>query len=187
MADGKKRALVVLAEGAEEMEVVVVVDVLRRAGVEVDLAGLDGPGVVTCSRSVRLAPDVALEHCVGPYDAMILPGGAEGATRLGGSERLGHMLRSAEARGEVVGAICAAPLALAKHGVFAGRTMTCHPSVQDLVSTHANLVGRKVVVDGALITAPGPAMAFDFAIALVERVVGMPKANEVARQLLLEG
>jgi protein DJ-1 len=179
------RALVVLAEGAEEMEVVVAVDVLRRAGVTVDLAGLDGPGVVTCSRGVRIAPDVALDQAAGPYDVLVLPGGAGGTARLAESKAVGALLAAAEARGQLVAAICAAPLALAKHDVFRGRRMTCHPSVHEIVSAHAVLAHGSVVEDAGVVTAPGPGAAFDFALAVVEKLVGPAKAAEVAAPMML--
>jgi protein DJ-1 len=182
----QKRALVVLAEGAEEMEAVITIDVLRRAGIAVDVAGLAGPGVVTCSRSVRIAPDVALDQAVGPYDAVVLPGGAAGTEKLAASAKVGELLRQAESSGQIVGAICAAAFALAKHEVFAGRRMTCHPSVHEIVSAHATLAGGDVVVDQNLVTAPGPGLTFDFALALVEKLVGTEKASEVARGMLLE-
>ncbi len=182
----KKRVLVILAGGAEEMEAVIPIDVLRRAGVHVDVAGLDGPGVVTCSREVRIAPDLALDAATGGYDAVVLPGGAAGAQKLAESERVGALLERAEREGKVVGAICAAPFALAQHGVFAGKRMTCHPSVHAIVSAHASLALGKVVEDGMLITSPGPGAAFDFALALVEKLVGAEVASEVASGMLLE-
>jgi protein DJ-1 len=181
-----KRALVIVAEGTEEMEAVITIDVLRRAGVAVDVAGLTGPGIVQCSRSVRIAPDLALDEAVGPYDAIILPGGAGGAERLAASAKVGELVRKAEAGPTIVGAICAAPFALAKHDAFAGRRMTCHPSVHEIVSAHATLTGGAVVVDENLVTAPGPGLTFDFALALVEKLAGVEKASEVARGMLLE-
>jgi len=182
----KKRALVVVAEGTEEMEAVITIDVLRRAGVAVDVAGLAGPATVMCSRSVRIAPDITLDEANGPYDAIVLPGGAEGAERFATSEKIGELIRQAEAAGTIVGAICAAPFALAKHDVFRGRRMTCHPSVHEMVGAHATLTGGAVVVDDTLVTAPGPGLTFDFALALVEKLHGSEKASEVARGMLLE-
>jgi protein DJ-1 len=181
----KKHALVILAEGAEEIEVVVPVDVLRRAGVDVTLAGLDGPGVVTCSRGVRIAPDGALSEAVGPFDLVLLPGGRGGAERLAASEQVGELVRAREKAGQLVAAICAAPFALAEHGAFANRRMTAHPSVHEIVSAHATLTLGTVVVDDNLVTAPGPGASFDFALALVELLVGPERAAEVAAPMML--
>jgi protein DJ-1 len=182
----KPRVLVILAEGAEEMEAVISVDVLRRGGIEVVLAGLDGDAPVTCSRKVRVVPDMALEHAAGPFDALVLPGGAEGARRLCASEAVGRMLREFEAAGKLVAAICAAPTALSAHGVFAGRRMTCHPSVRDVVMAHGNTAPGAVVQDDNLITSQGPGTAFAFALALVRRLVGEEKALEVRSPMMLD-
>lgn len=182
----KRRALVVLAEGAEEMEATIVVDVLRRAGVEVVLASLGADAApVVCSRGVRLVPDATLKDAGGPFDALVLPGGAEGARRLGGSAAVGALLRERERTGGLVGAICAAPRALQDHGVFAGRRMTCHPSVRDVVSAHGTHVDAPVVEDGNLVTSQGPGTAFAFALALVARLAGPAKAAEVRGPLAL--
>ena len=184
MSEQKPRALVVLAEGAEEMEAIITVDVLRRAGVEVVLAGLDGAGPVTCSRKVRVVPDGALAGCSGDFDVLVLPGGAEGARRLAESPEVGRLLREREQRGALVAAICAAPMALARHGVFAGRRTTSHPSVKEIVAAHGTLVEEPVVDDGNLVTSRGPGTAFLFALHLVERLCGAEKAREVKEPMV---
>jgi protein DJ-1 len=181
------RALVVLAEGAEEMEAVIVVDVLRRAEVEVVLAGLDGEAPVRCSRGVRIAPDVALSGLSGDVDALVLPGGKGGADRLAASPVVGELLRAQAASGRLVAAICAAPIALAAHGVFAGRRMTCHPSVNDVVAAHGRLAEEPVVEDGQLVTSRGPGTAFLFALALVARLRGPDVAAKVRAPMMLPG
>ncbi|MCB9636532.1 MAG: DJ-1/PfpI family protein, partial [Sandaracinus sp.] len=94
-------ALVLLAEGAEEMEVVILVDVLRRGGIEVTLAGLDGPEPVRCSRGVLLTPDVGLADAPADPDVLVLPGGAGGAERLAASEEVGTRLRARQETGRL--------------------------------------------------------------------------------------
>lgn len=181
------RALVILAQGAEEMETTITVDVLRRGGIEVVVAGLDGDGPVLCSRGVRIVPDVALDAAKGPFDVVILPGGLEGAKRLSESKAVGDLLRSQEAEGRAAAAICAAPMAIAKHGVFAGHTMTCYPSVNDPVSAHGHLVETPVAEDRNLITSRGPGTAFAFAMVLVERFATKETADSVRKGMLLAG
>ena len=105
------RALVILAEGAEESEAVIIVDVLRRAGIDTVVAALNGDGPVVMSRKVRIVPDMALSSVTGDFDVMILPGGAEGARRLATSELVGERLRAFSRDGRLVAAICAVPLA----------------------------------------------------------------------------
>ena len=180
------RALVILAEGAEEAEAVIIVDVLRRAGIETVFAALNGEGVVQCSRKVRIVTDIPLPQVTGNFDVVILPGGAEGARRLCASEMVGERLRLQAREGRLVAAICAAPLAFQAHQVFAGRAMTCHPSVASRIAMHGKLEQRlPVVEDGNLITSQGPGTAFLFALAVVRRLMGDPRAAEVERGLTL--
>ncbi|MFO0612051.1 MAG: DJ-1 family glyoxalase III [Polyangiaceae bacterium] len=184
-----KRALVVLAEGAEEMEVTIIVDVLRRASVDVVLAGLDGASGVFCSRRIVIQPDCALARAGNDHDALILPGGAGGARRLGDSSLVGDLLRSFSLTHRLVGAICAAPTALVKHGVFVGRRMTCHPSVRDIVWMHAEIARtgpvEPVVEDRNLITGSGPGTSFRFALAIASRLVGPERVKGVIPPLML--
>lgn len=179
------RALVILAQGAEEMEATITVDVLRRGGVEVVLAGLDGDGPVVCSRGVRILPDVALSTTAGPWDVIILPGGLEGARRLSESPAVGDLLRAQEAAGRAAAAICAGPTALVKHNVYSGRKLTSFPGVQDVVGAHGELVQTPVVEDRNLVTSQGPGTTFAFALALVRRLAGEETAENVRRGMLL--
>ena len=130
-----KKALVILAPGAEEMETVISVDVLRRAKIDVTLAGLDGNEPVECSRSVKIVPDVSLEEAIekrGPFDVVLLPGGLGGAGRLSESPKVKEILKKQEADGQFIAAVCAAPSALVSHGVGAGKTITSHPVVKEV-------------------------------------------------------
>jgi protein DJ-1 len=182
---GKKRVLVVLAPGAEEMETVIVVDVLRRGELEVVLAGLDGEEPVTCSRGVTIVPDVALAQARGPFDAIVLPGGAEGARRLAASPLVARLLREQEAAQRTIGAICAAPSALARHDLGKGRRMTSHPSVREAVAAHARYEEQEVVEDGPYVTSRGPGTALAFALALVGRLTSRAQADALRAPMML--
>jgi protein DJ-1 len=101
---------------------------------------------------------------------------------------VGALLRKRAANDELTGAICAAPGALAAHGVFGGRAMTAHPSVHPVVAAHGRLdADAPVVVDGSLVTSQGPGTAFAFGLALVARLLGDDKAREVRGPLVLPG
>lgn len=180
-----KRALVIIAEGSEEMETTITVDVLRRGGVSVVLAGLDGAEPVLCSRGVRLVPDAALSDVAGPFDVIVLPGGNEGARRLAESPAVGELLREQEQAGRAVAAICAAPTALVKHGVYAGHKLTGYPTVRATLGGHGELAQGPVVEDRGLITSLGPGTTFDFALALVSRLAGKETADTVRKGMLL--
>lgn len=161
------KVVVVLAEGAEEMEAVIAIDVLRRAKLEVRVAGIEGVNPVRCSRGVRITPDVALGELTDAFDALVLPGGAEGARRLAESPGVGELLRLHEKADRWVGAICAAPITFPAHRVFEGRSMTSHPGVRGQVEGWGSYSNRSVVEDGKLITSRGPGTAFAFALRLV--------------------
>ena len=180
-------ALVLLAPGAEEMEVTITVDVLRRGGVEVVLAGIDGDAPVTCSRGVRLLPDVALAAVadLNAFDVIVLPGGLGGMEALAASAEVGDLLRSRQAAGGAIAAICAAPVALKRHGVHAGAPMTCHPSARDEVATHAAYREAPVVEAPGLTTSQGPGTAFEFALALVRQLRGAAVADAVRAPMIL--
>ena len=179
------RVLVLLAQGAEEMEVTIVVDVLRRAGLSVVLAGIDGEGPVECSRGLRLVPDCALAAVHDPFDLVVLPGGAGGAERLAASRAVGRLLVEQQQAGRPIAAICAAPIALVRHGIGGGRSLTSHPSVRAQVEKHGGYREANVVEDGGLITSRGPGTAFEFALALVARLCGRDAAERLRAPMML--
>jgi len=179
------RVLLILAPGAEEMEVTIIADVLRRGAIDVIIAGLDDARPVQCSRQVVIKPDMALADAQGSFDAVVLPGGGEGAKRLAQSAKVGALLEAGEQQGQLVAAICAAPMALKAHGVFAGRQMTVYPSFEQELAAHGQVVNERVVEDQNLITSQGPGTAFEFALAIVARLQGSERAAQVRKPLLL--
>lgn len=177
-------ALVLVAQGTEEMEAVISIDVLRRGGIEVTVAGVDGVDPIRCSRGVVLSPDVALEDVEGDFDIVVLPGGAEGAQRLADSTGVGDLLRRQEESGRLVGAICAAPIALAAHGVFENRQLTSHPSARELLADWGDYKEHPVVADGNLITSRGPGTAFAFALRIVGTLTDAQRMVEVRAPMM---
>ncbi|MEE2939875.1 MAG: DJ-1 family glyoxalase III [Planctomycetota bacterium] len=177
-----KRVLVPLAAGFEEMEAVIIVDVLRRAGVEVLLAGLDGPGPVPGSRGITVSAEVDLGAVLAEdFDAVVLPGGLGGTHAMRDDERILQAVRRGFEAGRLTAAVCAAPLVLSRAGLVAGRTVTSHPSVQaELVEAGAQVTARRVVRDGALLTSQGPGTAMEFALAVAADLAGQEAAEEVA-------
>lgn len=182
--------LVPVSDGSEEIETVCIVDVLRRAGVEVTLARVpspqgDGPGI-TASRGVRLVADAPLADCTGrEWDAIVLPGGLPGAEYLRDDASLVRLLRDQLDAEKLVGAICAAPVTvLAEHGLLGGRRATCFPALAEWLPAESRS-DDSVVEDGPLITSRGPGTALAFALALVERLCGADKRREIADELLL--
>uniref|UniRef100_A0A3P8Q3G6 protein deglycase n=1 Tax=Astatotilapia calliptera TaxID=8154 RepID=A0A3P8Q3G6_ASTCA len=128
-----KRALVILSKGAEEMETVIPVDIMRRAGIAVTVAGLTGKEPVQCSRNVVICPDASLEEArkQGPYDVVLLPGGMPGAQNLAESPAVKEVLKDQDGRKGLIAAICAGPTALLAHGIGFGSTVTTHPAMKE--------------------------------------------------------
>ena len=177
-------ALVLLAEGAEEMETVISIDVLRRGRIDVTVAGIDGPDPVRCSRGVVITPDVALAEVNGAFDVIVLPGGAEGAKRLAQSAKVGELLREQEQSGRWAAAICAAAIALPAHGVFRDRKLTSHPSVKSMVETWGEYSEHSVVADRNLITSRGPGTAFAFALRIVGTLTDAQRMVQVRAPMM---
>jgi 4-methyl-5(b-hydroxyethyl)-thiazole monophosphate biosynthesis len=176
--------LIPIAGGTEEMEAVIAIDLLRRAGCEVCVAGLDA-GPITASRHVRLVPDASWEaQDPMTYDALVLPGGAEGTRRFCAHEGLLKAVRDLHTAGRWVAAVCAAPLVLQQAGILDGRSATCHPAVADRL-TAAAWRDEAVVEDGTILTSQGAGTSIAFALALAERLCGRAAAARVAEDIVL--
>ena len=180
------RVLVPLAEGFEEIEAVTIVDVLRRAGAEVVVAGLV-PGACRGSRGVVVEPDAALDAVKDSrFDAIAIPGGAKGAEALRNDERVLELVRRQHARGQLVAAICAGPTVLEKAGVLRGRAATSHPSVQAELTQKGVAIraAERVCEDGNVLTSQAPGTALEFAYAIVARLAGKAKVAELDAGIL---
>ena len=172
--------LVPLAQGCEDLEAVTVVDLLRRAGIEVVTAGLDEQPV-RASRGLVLLPDMSLEKALQQdYDMIVLPGGLPGADNLGDDERIIERLRSMSAAGKYTAAICAAPRVLAQAGLLDGKRATSYPGTLETETIPGlDYQDTAVVMDGTVITSRGPGTAMDFALSLIELLAGKHKRDEV--------
>ncbi len=178
------RVLVPLAQGCEELEAVTVIDLLRRAGIEVVTAGLD-TAPVTASRGTVLVPDTSIDTALQQeYDMVVLPGGLPGADHLNADTRVIELLKSMADSGKFTAAICAAPKVLATAGLLEGKRATSFPGVLESMQLESTeLSTEPVVSDGKVITSRGPGTAMDFALTLIERLVDTSKREEVEAAL----
>jgi len=179
-----RRVCMVMADGFEEIEAITIIDVLRRAEVEVTVLGLTQDHVrgahgieVATDGILAGAPEIA-------WDLVVLPGGLPNAETLRDSSALQTLLQDQATRGGKIGAICAAPIALGAAGLLEGKQATCYPGFED------GLVGARpmtetVVQDGQVMTSRGPGTAMAFSLALVEALVDPAKAATLAEQLLV--
>jgi protein deglycase len=179
------KVLVPLAPGFEEIEAITVIDILRRAGIHVVVAGTQ-PGSIEASRKTKHVPDCTLDE-VRPddFDMIILPGGQPGATNLRNDQRVRKIIETLQAQNRRIAAICAAPTVLAAYGLLKDRSVACHPSVRAEVAAAAKHISdERVFVDGPVITSQSAGTAMEFAFRLIEILCGYDKAAEVNRGVL---
>ena len=178
-----KSVLIPLAPGFEDMEAVTLIDLLRRAGIEVVTAGLTA-GLIEGSRGVRVQPDTTLDDVMTrDFDMIALPGGMPGAENLKNDARVLALLRRLGQAGKYTAAICAAPMALAAAGLLEGHRATSFPGfLANLPNTIA--LPDPVVVDGKVATSRGPGTAMDFGLTLIELLAGRAKRDQVEAGLV---
>ena len=177
--------LIPLAEGCEELEAITIIDLLRRAEIEVVTAGI-APGPVKASRGVVITPDATLDEALTrDYDMIVLPGGLPGADYLDKDPRIHAALKRQAAAGKAVGAICAAPKVLANAGLLNGRKATSYPGVLDKMGlADVTVTGEPVTRDGNILTGRGPGPAMDFALAIIEMLSGAATRDKVEAGLV---
>ncbi len=177
--------LVPLAQGCEELEVVTIIDMLRRADIHVITAGLDEKPVVS-AHQVTFIPDTTLETVLTQnFDMIVLPGGGQGTENLNNDVRIHQLLKTLHAQGKYTAAICAAPKVLATAGLLDDKPATCYPTCVDVKQfPRVQLLDKPVVVTDKVITSRGPGTALDFALQLVELLVGVEKRNAVEAALM---
>ncbi len=173
-----KRVLVPIAPGFEEIEAVTVIDVLRRGGIEVVVAGTIA-GAVEGRNRIVLQPERNLDDVISDdFDMVVLPGGAAGTEHLKNDERIKGLLKKMAGKGKYTTAICAAPIVLEAAGLLQGKNVTSHPSVQSgLKGVHYQ--EDRVVVDGKVITSRAPGTSMEFSMKLLEILAGKDKRAEV--------
>jgi len=179
-----KTAYVFLANGFEDIEAIVPVDCLKRAGVKVTVVGVSGREAVS-AHGLSVGCDALLSELrTGPLgDLVVLPGGDQGSKNLGASAALRDFVARMMAEKRLVGAICAAPArTLGAWGMLEGRTWTCFPGLEKgLAGKH---LSDRVVVDGNLVTSRAAGTAEEFSLALVEKLCGKPAAAKLADEIL---
>ena len=177
--------LVPLAQGCEELEAVTVIDLLRRAGITVVTAGLDDEPV-KASRGVVLIADTNLEEAIKQsFDMIVLPGGLPGADNLNNDARIHTLLKNMHQQGKYTAAICAAPKVLADAGLLANKSATSYPGVLEKMQVpDMQFIDVPVVKDGQVVTGRGPGTAMDFALELIEILVGRETRDKVEAGLV---
>lgn len=178
------KVAVILADGFEEVEAMAIVDVLRRAEIEVVIAALkEGP--VVSARNVKILPDALVDTVnADDYDMIVLPGGQPGSDNLNADSRVKNLIQDFNNKGKLTGAICAAPYVLANAGVLKGKKATAYPGFQEKMGDIL-YEEKPVVTDGTVLTSRGPGTALCFALAIVEKLAGSEKAAQIKSGMLI--
>lgn len=180
-----KKALLFFADGAEEVEALTPVDILRRAAVNVTVVGVLGK-TQTGSHGISVNTDISAQELGtdGDFDMIILPGGIKGTQNLDNSEIVDKYIRRAEKENKFIAAICAAPTILGKRGLLTGKNATCYPSMQDEISACCTKVGGRVVRDGNIITGVGAGASVEFALALAAALTDEETSEKIKKGIV---
>lgn len=177
------KIMVPLADGFEEIEAVTVIDVMRRAGLDVETVGVPS-SLITGANGVKIMADRKINEIKGAgYNAIVFPGGNRGVETLMKSPTLMELMKEMNAKGQVIGAICAAPLILAEHGILDEKRATIYPGMEKKLSYPR---GNKVVVDDNIITSQAPGTAMDFALMVVRKLLGEDAVSKLKHELVVE-
>lgn len=181
-----KKAVIFLADGFEDIEALATVDILRRGGVEVTIAGVTGMQVTSSHHTKVLADKDIKDIKAADYDAVICPGGMPGATNLMDNQLVIEIVKAAYSQGKIVSAICAAPMVLEKAGVLDGKNFTMYPGMQNYAPSGKYHDDKFVVQDDKVITGAGPAATFKYALELLANLQGKEIAAQVAEGMLIK-
>lgn len=175
------KAYIFLADGFEEIEGLTVVDILRRANIEIIMVSVTGDIFVCGSHRIMVKADTLFENTdFSNADMLILPGGMPGTKALAAHQGLDRLLREFHAKGGKISAICAAPSVLGSKGLLKGKKAICYPGYENALSG-ATIQNDGVVADGNIITSKGMGTAIDFALAIVKSFAGEAEAHKVAK------
>ena len=179
-----KKALVILANGFEEIEAIAPVDILRRAGVNVKLAGLSGLPIKG-GHGIKFMADIELANLNEEFDAVVLPGGGGGAENLSKSDKVKSLVKKMHKKRKIIAAICASPaVVLAPTVILSGKKITCYPSEKDSLPSNVTFLDEPVVVDGNIVTSKGPGTAILFGLKLAEILAGKDVAASLKVKMI---
>jgi 4-methyl-5(b-hydroxyethyl)-thiazole monophosphate biosynthesis len=181
-----KKALLLLARGFEETEVVFPLDILRRGGIEVDVVSISAEKMVEGGHAIRLEADKTLEECdAEAYDLVIIPGGGGGVDNLKNDSRVLELLRKYKVQGKWIAALCAGPLVLSQAGILNDVRLTSYPSVKSDLADHIKEYSEeRVVIHDGIITSRGPGCAEEFGFAILEKLADRKTVSGVKEKML---
>ena len=180
-----KKALVILAEGFEEIEAVTSIDILRRSGVKVTIAGLNNLKIKG-TNGINIIADRIMEEITPDFNACILPGGLPGANNLASSKKVKSLILEMNNQGKTIAAICASPaIVLAPWKILDNKKATCYTGMNKNFGSATTFVEENVVIDGNIITSRGPATSLLFALKIAEELTDKESSEKLKKSILL--
>lgn len=178
------KVFIFLADGFEEIEALTVVDLLRRAGIDISMVSISGNLQVTGSHQIPVTADLLFDEAdYDMADLLVLPGGMPGTSHLMEHEGLDKLLRTFHTKKKNMAAICAAPSVLGSKGILAGKSATCYPGFESKL-TDSKVVDQDVVVDQNVVTSKGLGTAIDFSLAIIKKLVDEDTAKRIASEIM---
>lgn len=175
-----------MADGVEEIEGLTVVDLLRRAGLEIDMISTQNRGRAMGSHRIQFETDLNLKEAdLKSYDGIVLPGGMKGTENLMNNITVLNTIQNFFEQKKLCAAICAAPTVLGKAGILRGKKAICYPGMEDKL-LGAEVTVQPVVVDGNIITSRGLGTAIPFALAVISYFKGQDAADLIAKQIVYQ-
>jgi len=179
----RKKVVVILANGFEEIEAITPIDTLRRAGVDVTVVGLTG-SVITGAHNITITCDTTLDAIFHqPFDGIVLPGGNPGTTNLSESTKLIEMIYQMNRDNKIIAAICAAPQVLDLSGVLTDKKYTCYPGSEEKI-VHGERIDEPVVIDGNIITGRAAGSSLDFSLGIIEELLDAEQSSDISSRLV---
>jgi len=176
--------LIPLAKGFEEIEAVALIDILRRAEIDVLIGGV-GALMIEGAHKIEIKADVLISELNSTaLEMIVLPGGWGGTKALAEDADVCRLLQEMNAKNKSIAAICAAPYVLNKAGVLK-HDFTCYPSVEKEIRQEGYVSDKNIVTDGNIMTSRGPGTVFEFALAIVEKLQGQETAKGLKNGMLI--
>lgn len=178
------KIVVLMADGTEESEALVPVDLMRRCGYDVKILSINATRNITSSHGIKIETDGTVNDGLGNYDLIMIPGGMPGTTNIESNELVINELKRAYANGKWIAAICAAPMILGKLGMLKGKEAICFPGFEQYLDG-AQIVKKHTVVSDNIITGIGAGAAIFFGLEIIRQLDGKQLADKIASSIML--
>ena len=177
--------LIFMADGTEEIEALTVVDLLRRAGIDIKTVSVEKTNDIMGSHGIPIGCDMNIKDVDKLPEMIVLPGGKKGTETLKANETLAELIRQQNDRNGYLAAICAAPTIFGEMGLLMGRKATCYPGLEEkLIGARVQTPDVTVAVDDNFITSRGLGTSIDFALKLIELLISEEDSEKIAKQVV---